>query len=143
MEHSLSWWILSTFSSGRALGWPFHDRHGQHMRGVFKEAHQLGLPWLWQSITSCALETQISFEILGNFPYHMLSSDVKGGTEALGYKVKCLHCPAERGSSWQVAFESSFFLATLLCCQRCISSVLYFLLPFLWVANQPAGYLRV
>ena len=53
--------------------------------GVFKEAHQLGLTWLLlQSITSCALEAQISFEILGNFPYHTLPSDVKGGAAALG-----------------------------------------------------------
>lgn len=54
---------------------------GSTQDAVFKGAHQLGLTWLLQSTSSCALEAQISFEVLGNFPNRMLegmlSSDVK------------------------------------------------------------------
>lgn len=82
--------------------------------GVFKEAHQLGLTWLWRSITSCVLETH-SFEILGNFPYHMLPSDVKGGAAAPGSKVKWLHCPAERVTlaKWLLYLVASWLLYPL------------------------------
>jgi hypothetical protein len=40
--------------------------------GVFKKANQIGLTGFLQSTNSCALEAQISSEVLSKFPHQTL-----------------------------------------------------------------------
>ena len=95
MKCSLSWGILSTFPSWRSLGWSLRDWHGQHTGWCLQRGSPRSHLALTKKASLAVLWKHRSLEILGNFPYHMLPSDVKGGAATPGYEVKCLHCPAE------------------------------------------------